>query len=228
MPYARRDLARVSALSVLMVLCGTQASSQAQSQAGVDPVGSHLLAMGKPGASIAVAREKVLAILQSENSCSAWFREADPNAAEIFSSLEFALDRDGPGSISGLMSNSGGMLFKQPYSARVREYAGRHAVITLNANGPFFRDASPVLRQRGIGSSLAPSGWAVLKVGTYEGNTLRAQMTTLLHELGHVVGRLPEDFDELSGQSSRNTAQVLRFCRAEIKRSTRKGRHPEM
>ena len=56
-----------------------------------------------------------------------------------------------------------------------------------------------------------------LLVGSYYGNTLAAQITILLHELGHVVGRLPEEFDELSGQSGRNTAEVLHFCRAEIK-----------
>jgi len=56
-------------------------------------------------------------------------------------------------------------------------------------------------------------------VGSYEGSTLRAQVATLLHELGHVTGSLPDDSDELSGESGRNTDRVLRVCRAEIKAS---------
>jgi hypothetical protein len=109
------------------------------------------------------------------------------------------------------------MLFKQPYSARALENAGRSSVVTLNANGPFFARTTRVFQSEIPGSLPRPSGWRALQVGSYGGDTLSAQITILLHELGHVVGRLPDDSDELSGQSGRNTAEVLRFCRAQIK-----------
>ena len=80
-----------------------------------------------------------------------------------------------------------------------------------------------VLQRDYIGGPLHKAGWRLLRVNDYSGNTLSAQMTTLLHELGHVVGRIPEDFEEGSGQSGRNTAEVLHYCRAEINRSAHSG-----
>jgi len=37
----------------------------------------------------------------------------------------------------------------------------------------------------------------------------------LLHEFGHVINLLPLDFDNVDGKSVQNTAEVLRYCRAE-------------
>jgi hypothetical protein len=59
------------------------------------------------------------------------------------------------------------------------------------------------------------------------GNTLPARITTLLHELGHVIGRLPDDSDELSGLSAQNTLRVLHACHAQIKASAREHRARE-
>lgn len=186
-----------------------------------DSVSSQLAAMGEPGITIAVVREEVLEILQSENSCSAWFREVDSNPAATFASLRFILDTNGPAFITGHRTEYGDQFFMHPYSASVAENAGRHAIITLNAHGAFFNSASAVLEQDQTGSIPRHAGWRPLLVETYPGNTLPARMTTLLHELGHVVGRIPDDSDERSGQSGRNTAEVLRFCRAQIKASMR-------
>ena len=182
-----------------------------------DPIREQLLTMGKPGLAVAVARDRVIEILQSRNSCSDWFQKVDPNAASTFASLKFIIDTDGPKDVFGLQSHSGEMLLKHPYSARAIENAGPNSIVTLNAKGAFFVRVAPALRQENNSNWFRPSGSCYLLVGSYRGDTLTAQITILLHELGHVVGRLPDDSDELSGKSGRNTAEVLRFCRRQIK-----------
>jgi len=61
------------------------------------------------------------------------------------------------------------------------------------------------------------SAHRVLRVASYSGDTLQAQVTILLHELGHVIGRIPEDSDSWDGRSGENTAEVLRHCKDEIR-----------
>jgi hypothetical protein len=182
-----------------------------------DPIREQLLTMGKPGLTVALARDRVIEILQSKNSCSTWFQEVDPHAASTFASLKFIIETNGPKEVLGLQSYSGEMLLKHPYSARALENAGANSFVVLNAKGAFFVHAAPVLRQENNSNWFRPSGLRYLLVGSYRGDTLAAQITILLHELGHVVGRLPEESDELSGQSGRNTAEVLRRCHKQIK-----------
>src|SRR5262249_34199096 len=83
-----------------------------------DPAREQLVATGKPGLTVAQARDRVIEILQSRNSCSAWFQEVDPDAASTFASLKFIIETDGPKQVLGLRSYSGEMLWKHPYSAR--------------------------------------------------------------------------------------------------------------
>jgi hypothetical protein len=182
-----------------------------------DPIRAQLLAMGKPGVTVAAARDHVIEILQSPNSCSAWFQDVDPNVLSTFASLKFIIDTNGPHQVLSLQTHPGEMLLKHPYSATAAENAGAHSFVVLNAKGAFFVSFAAVLQQEDTSGLSRPSGWRYLLVGSYRGDTLAAQITILLHELGHVVGRLPEDSDEWSGQSGRNTAEVLRFCRAQIK-----------
>jgi len=111
-----------------------------------------------------------------------------------------------------------------PYSAAVQENAGRNATVLLNANGPFFAKAADVLERDTAGSFARVAGRHTLRVGSFDGNTLPARITTLLHELAHVIGRIPDDSDELSGLSTQNTQRVLHACRAEIKSSAREHR----
>jgi hypothetical protein len=187
-----------------------------------DTVRLHLQALGIRGAAIQQAREHVIAILTADNSCSAWFREADPDVAATFESLDFAL-YDGPKYVQAFKSAWGEMLLMHPYSAAVRENAGRNATVLLNANGPFFENAATIL-EHSTGNFARVVGRHALRVGCFDGNTLPAQITTLLHELGHVIGRIPDDSDELSGLSAQNTEHVLHACRAEIKASAREHR----
>jgi hypothetical protein len=187
-----------------------------------DPVQLRLLDMGARGVAIEQAREDVLAILRADNSCSAWFRESNSGAAAIFESLNFSL-ADGPREVLKSKS-SGTTLFQHPYSARVEENAGPDATILLNAHGPFFVKIADVLERLTTGGFLRPAGLRELRIGSYAGGTLPARMTTLLHELGHVLGRLPDDSDESTGLSMQNTERVLQACRAEINASARQHR----
>jgi hypothetical protein len=182
---------------------------------------TELAATGKPALAIAVARDKVSEILQSENSCSAWFKSVDHNAAATFASLKFVIDAKGPRYVVGWRNDAGEAFFKHPYSASTLEGAGANSVITLNANGPFFVRSGVVMWQERAGNFRHAIGSRVLQVGSYSGNTVAAQITTLLHEFGHVVGRIPDDSDELSGQSGRNTEEVIRHCHVQIKAAAR-------
>lgn len=211
-----RFVLRLAGPGVFLCLAYNSGVSFAQSHmlATNDPIRAQLLTKGKPGLAVAQARSGVIEILQSNNSCSVWFQGADPNAASTFASLKFIIETNGPKQVLGLRSGSGEMLLKHPYAAKALENS---TVVVLNANGAFFVRAAPVFQQDNQGGFYRLSGSRELQAGSYTGNTRGAQMTILLHELGHVVGRLPNDSDELSGQSERNTAEVLRFCHKQIK-----------
>ena len=64
---------------------------------------------------------------------------------------------------------------------------------------------------------LQPGGNRLLVVSSYAGNTPEAQITILLHELGHIIGRLPADDDSWDGRSLRNTSEVSRHCKSETR-----------
>ena len=181
-----------------------------------------LLAMGERGEAILHVRELVLQILESKNACAAWFQEVEPDPAGNFRSLEISLDANGRNYVSAIKETGQPEVFKHPYVASSMENAGRHAIIQLNANGAFFHRTSPVLEQDRTRGLRRYGGMHELAVDSYPGNTTAAQLVTFLHELGHIVGRLPEDNDSWDGKSVRNTAEVLRYCRAEITISLRK------
>ena len=180
-----------------------------------------LLALGPPGETISRVRDQVLKILENENGCTAWFQEVDPDPAGTFRSLNFMLDENGPSYVFAIKEIGQAEIFKHPYVARSWENAGRNATIHLNPNGAFFKRASAVLERDRKGGPLGLGGLHELRVATYSGNSAPAQITALLHELGHITGRLPEDDDSLDGQSGRNTAEVLRHCRSETRKPPR-------
>jgi len=182
--------------------------------------------MGARGQAIELAREHVLAILRADNSCSAWFREANSDAATIFESLNFSL-ADGPRNILAFKSSEEIVLL-HPYAARVEDNAGPNATILLNAHGPFFVKTAEIVERQTAGGFLRPAGLRELRIDSYAGGTLSAQMITLLHELGHVIGRLPDDSDESSGLSMQNTERLLHACRAEITASAHQHRDKRM
>jgi len=115
-------------------------------------------------------------------------------------------------------------MLRHPYVARATQDGGAHTAITINAYGAFYRTQGQVQKISQEGLPLQLDGTRVLTVGSYSGNTLPAQMITLLHEFGHIIDLLPEDADSLDGKSGRNTDEVLRHCRAEVEvRANRTG-----
>jgi len=70
-----------------------------------------------------------------------------------------------------------------------------------------------------------PAGNRQLLISSYPGNTLGAQITILFHELGHIIGRPPEDDDSWDGRSSRNTSEALLHCKTEIHEAAHNSRN---
>ena len=181
-----------------------------------DTVLAELSALGKDGVKIARAREEVLDILHSENACTEWFATKDATPAATFQSLSFLLDNHGPYETLESRQADSSVFWKQPYVARAMQDSGAHTTITINAHGAFYRQQGSVLKIIPEGGPVRAHGTRLLTVGSYPGDTLPAQMVTLLHEFGHIIDLLPEDADNLDGKSVRNTDEVLRHCRAEV------------
>jgi hypothetical protein len=157
--------------------------------ATADDVSSELTALGQRGAVISRVREPTFGILDSENSCSAWFREVAPDTAEVFQSLHYGIEKDGPSYVQHMRNTEGTNLFKHPWTARTMENSGRDSTIALNPRGGFFRPTLPLVNVDRLGGRAWKTGDVHrLAIASYSGNTARAQITTLLRELGHVVG----------------------------------------
>jgi len=178
--------------------------------------------MGKEGQKILRARERVLEILETGNACTAWFQEKDSNPAATFRTLSFTLDSKGQEYVLETRDGSLDML-QSPYVARVFQDSGTYTEITINRNGAFFFPMAAVVKDRKEGGRLNFEITRALKVGPYWGNSPSAQVLTLLHELGHVIDRLPADGGDQEGKSAQNTSEVLRYCRAEVESSVRRG-----
>jgi hypothetical protein len=181
-----------------------------------DTVSAELAVLGKRGLKIARAREEVLQILRTKNGCTEWLGTKDANPAATFQSLDFLIDQHGPQDISESMTGESITVWRQPYVASATQDGGAHTTITLNAYGAFYRPQGHVQKTVAEGGPLRGDGARLLTVGSYRGDTLSAQIVTLLHEFGHIIDLLPEDADNLDGKSVRNTDEVLRHCRAEV------------
>jgi|ERR1700676_1241875 len=178
---------------------------------------------GKKGQSIFDVRARVLEILEGGNACTAWFRDRVPDPARMFRTLSFTVDRKAIDYVIERRDSGSSGVFVNPYVANVLQDGGEFQNVALNAGGAFFRPSATLVRLAKEGGPLQFRGARTLKVGPYMGNTLQAQITTLLHELGHVAGLLPLDTNDVNGQSAANTREVLRHCQPEIE-STAKHR----
>jgi hypothetical protein len=181
-----------------------------------DPIQEDLATRGKQGQKILRARERVLEVLQTENACSAWFREKDSNPAATFRTLNFEIDRKGEAFIRVSKDAESQTMYRNPYIASVGQDVGAFSIITLNAEGAFFRAQATTLVVVRDGELTTLGRPQFMNVGPYLGNTLVAQTLALLHEFGHVLNLLPVDFDNQDGRSMQNTGEVLRYCRAEV------------
>jgi len=168
---------------------------------------------------LASPRKMVLAILQEENTCSTWFRLFDPQFVSTFLSLNYQIEKNGPQQVIRAKINSGDWIEYGPYIARVMQGSGPGATITINANGAFFRNSGDIYGLNWPpGMAIKTGNQRFIHVGPYQGGTLRAQTITLLHELGHVVGAIPEDGSSRfgPGRSQENTAVILRHCKRSV------------
>lgn len=181
-----------------------------------DIVPAELTSLGKPGVKIARAREEVLKILRSENTCTEWYETKDRNPAETFQSVNFLLDPRGQRDIFAYLKDQSTIVMRQPYVARATQDGGANTTITINVNGAFYRPQGRVQKTVPEGGPVLSGATHLLTVGSYTGDTLPAQVVTLLHEFGHIIDLLPGDADNLDGKSMNNTNEVLRHCRAEI------------
>jgi len=188
-----------------------------------DLVPMDLAAMGKPGKKIMRARDRVLEILQTENACSEWMRKTDANAAATFRTLDYAVDRHGEEGVHAWRDAGSQYTYRDPYVARVGQDTGAYATVTLNMEGAFFQPQAQMLVVSKEGGAARISGTRFLNIGPYLGDSLNAQTLALLHEFGHVINLLPSDFNNEGGKSMQNTAEVLRYCRAEIDAKGRRG-----
>jgi hypothetical protein len=188
-----------------------------------DLVQADLNAMGKSGQKVSRAREKVLEILGAENSCSAWFREKDSNPAATFRTLRFELDRHGEELIRESRDIGPLYIYRNPYVARVIQGDGPYGTVTINLKGAFFSTTARIVEVSKEGGPPNLRGVRMMHVGPFNGDTLPAQVVTLLHEFGHVLEILPFDQDNLEGKSVQNTYEVLRHCGGELNLSSKRG-----
>ena len=186
-----------------------------------DPIENELLSAGPEGLTMAAARQEVLQILREGSACSAWFAQGEEEPAIKFATLHLRADPGGEATIVADDSDGHGLLLREPYVARSQENVGRGSTITLNAHGAFFHLHAPAQLSTRAMISHFQSTPGLLRVSSYLGGSLKAQITTLLHEYAHVVGLLPID-SGLPGSaqlSTENTEVVLRHCRKQIEAS---------
>jgi hypothetical protein len=221
----RRFLARtLQAITIVGILAGALFPARAFPEdlpGDDDRVSIELATMGKRGATIARVREHTLTILRAESGCSDWFERANPEAADIFRSLHYEVVESESASTFHQQDGHGAELWKDPWAATSFDYGGRNSTIRLNTNGAFFRGLSPVVEMGPRRWLQPPVAHRILQVAWFSGDTLQAQITILLHELGHVIGRIPKDSDSWDGRSAENTTEVLRHCRDQIRTVTR-------
>jgi hypothetical protein len=189
----------------------------------LDSAQLQLAALGKRGAEIEQARQAVLAILASNNACSAWYDAKEPDTAGVFRSLLYAVDEHGPARIRRRLLGHNDLYDLQPYVAWTRQGVGADSTITLNRHGAFFAKAARVLIENREGGPPNDAPAKLLLVGGFIGGTERARELTLLHELGHVIDLLPRDAGVPNGPqiSVRNTLEVLNHCQSELEARSR-------
>jgi hypothetical protein len=184
-----------------------------------DPVDHELVGLGRNGEAIQHVRAEVIALLSEENSCSAWFRTAEPEAVAKFRSLRFAVDSAGPADVLKLDSWPDPDIVLQPYVARTGQNVGWGSTITFNANGAFFREVAYFRIRRGPADLPYEKPFHPLVVGNFAGASPGARILTMLHELGHVLDMLPIDSGIRGGPvlSVHNTQAVYNRCGSQIR-----------
>src|ERR1700688_3512443 len=113
----RLGVLRQGVIAAAVLPCVLFASRQSHAERSSDQderVVLELSALGRRGDTIARAREQVLDILQQKNACTAWFQESDPAPAEVFRTLHFELEPQGPSLVYGMRDAYHGLILKHP------------------------------------------------------------------------------------------------------------------
>jgi hypothetical protein len=142
-------------------------------------------------------------ILKSENQCSAFF--GGPSAIAALNELTQQLRPTHLDRRIGIRMTGQTSIFVSAvtgFTFRV------FAKAEINLDGPFYR-------------ANAFSSARVPPIGPFNPNTREARVTTVLHELGHLIRKdgdwlLPND-GENAGESSANTERVLDVCGEQIR-----------
>lgn len=103
----------------------------------------------------------------------------------------------------------------QPVVANTSQGTGIGSTININMNGAFFKGTAFFTSSGGPGGQIA----GPLTVGPYSGNTLQAQVTTILHEYAHNLNLIPADArgpNTPANQSNINTSAIVSNCGAGI------------
>ena len=213
------SIKRVRALAAIALFGALLGPRMANSQVSTRENGANSQRskkLSRKGLELQIARQRVLTILREENGCSVWFREADPDPAGVFDSLQIEIGKKNREFVLRSVDAKGDPIYKHPWGARSNQLAGKNSVVEINPAGPFFVLSLPIM-EVGNGPRLASfEGNRVLTVGGFAGDTPEAQIVMLLHELAHVIGRIPEDNDSWDGRSTRNSEEVVRNCKSEI------------
>jgi hypothetical protein len=143
------------------------------------------------------ARNAILGILGTSNSCSNFFNAAaatlpgndGSSAAQIFSAVDIRLNPQASPTVG----------------AQTAQGSGKDGPIFVNPSGPFFK-SSAIVNFKITQLNVAPG---------FTGGTLRTQEVILLHELGHKVGAIPSDRNSTS-QSNQNTETIIKNCLREL------------
>ncbi|GAC1630373.1 MAG: hypothetical protein NVS9B14_00910 [Candidatus Acidiferrum sp.] len=196
------------------------ARDASRSAPSADPARTALLALGSDGQAIFQARAEVLSLLSQTNACSAWFLSAEPQAAEKFRSMDFALDPSGSGEIIQFVSWREQSGYYQPYVAKTGQNVGWGSTITLNANGAFFKTNARVRILGVAGDPGRLTASRPLAIGPFSAATLPARILATLHEFGHTVDLLPVDGDSFQEEAvSRHrfaASHSVGFCSQDI------------
>ena len=221
-----KNVRALAAIAMFGALAGPRAiSSQVQTDANAGNA-QRPKKLEKQIVELEDTKRRVASILREENGCSAWFREADPDPASVFESLHIEIGKKNREFVLRSTTQAGDRTYKHPWGARSNQLAGRNSVVEINPSWPFYVLSLPVMEIGGGGGLVSFEGHRILTVGGFAGDTPEARLAMLLHELAHVIGRIPQDDDSWDGRSTRNSEEVIRNCKSEIQNFARDSRIP--
>jgi hypothetical protein len=176
--------------------------------AGSQFAGVHLGPTGLDSNVIAGVKD----VLVSSGDCAKFFDSAKIDALTRFDNTDF-VTVNGPDRVTWALVNSKPTQVP-PYAWDAQVQPGVGRFVQLNRNRGFYQQTTRnVLAGGGYGSNLSTG---TIKAGDFIGGSLEYQITTVLHELGHLVDLLPSDKSGGPEASNANTNLILSKCKDAI------------